>query len=35
MGHIDIGFKSDGLVPIEEFENHANEVQVAGVMKLK
>ena len=26
---LDIGFKSDGLVPIEEFENHANEVQVA------
>ena len=26
---LDIGFKSDGLVPIEEFENHANEVQVS------
>jgi small subunit ribosomal protein S1 len=26
---LDIGFKSDGLVPIEEFENHANEVQIA------
>ena len=26
---LDIGFKSDGLVPIEEFENHANEVHVA------
>ena len=26
---LDIGFKSDGLVPIEEFENHASEVQVA------
>ena len=29
MGHIGYRFKSDGLVPIEEFENHANEVQVA------
>ncbi len=26
---LDIGFKSDGLVPIEEFENHSNEVHVA------
>ena len=26
---LDIGFKSDGLVPIEEFENHANEAQVS------
>ena len=26
---LDIGFKSDGLVPIEEFENHAKEVKVA------
>ena len=30
---LDIGFKSDGLVPIEEFQNHANKLKKA--MKLK
>ena len=25
---LDIGFKSDGLVPIEEFQNHANKIQI-------
>ena len=25
---LDIGFKSDGLVPIEEFQNNASQVQI-------